>query len=162
MIRLPILATTVLLVTSLPAAADSDDARRYFGQIEGRVVTTDDVPVLGAEVGLDPRVIKAVSTDSEGYFTLRGVPEGSYRVIAAAPGFAVGEVSIELSRESPSPEVLIRLYAAEVTLDSIDVVGSYSIGRDAPARSSALTAEELRELPHFGDDIVRASRSCRA
>jgi outer membrane receptor protein involved in Fe transport len=156
MIRMPILATTVLLVTSLPAAADSDDARRYFGQIEGRVVTTDDVPLLGAEVALDPRVIKAVSTDSEGYFTLRAVPEGSYRVIAAAPGFAVGKVSIELSRESPSPELLIRLHAAEVTLDSIDVVGSYSIGRDAPARSSALTAEDLRELPHFGNDIVRA------
>lgn len=156
LIRLPILATTVFLVTSLPAAADSEEARRYFGQIEGRVVTTDDVPLLGAEVGLDPRVIKTVSTDSEGYFTLRAVPEGSYRVIAAAPGFAAGEVSIELSRESPSPELLIRLRAREVTLDSIDVVGSYSIGRDAPARSSALTAEELRELPHFGDDIVRA------
>lgn len=156
LIRLPILATTLLLVTTLPAAADSDDAGRYFGRIEGRVVTTDDVPLLGAEVGLDPRVIKTVSTDSEGYFTLRGVPEGSYRVIAAAPGFAVGEVSIELSPESPSPELLIRLQAAEVTLDSIDVVGSYSIGRDAPARSSVLTAEDLRELPHFGDDIVRA------
>lgn len=156
LIRLPILATTVFLVTSLPAAADSEDARRYFGQIEGRVVTTDDVPLLGAEVGLDPPVIKTVSADSEGYFTLRAVPEGSYRVIAVAPGFAPGEVSIELSRESPPPELLIRLRAAEVTLDSIDVVGSYSIGRDAPARSSALTAEELRELPHFGDDIVRA------
>ncbi|MCZ7650921.1 MAG: TonB-dependent receptor [Thermoanaerobaculia bacterium] len=156
MIRLPILATTVFLLTSLPAAAHSDDARRYFGQIEGRVVTTDDAPVLGAEVGLDPRVIKTVSTDSEGLFTLRAVPEGSYRVIAAAPGFAVGEASIEVSRESPSPALLIRLPAAEVTLDSIDVVGSYSIGRDAPARSSALTAEQLRELPHFGDDIVRA------
>jgi hypothetical protein len=135
MIRLPILAAAVLLLTSLPAAADSDDARRYFGQIEGRVVTSNGVPVLGAEVGLDPRVIKTVSTDSEGYFTLRGVPAGRYRVIAAAPGFVVGEASIELSRESPSPEVLIRLYAAEVTLFSIDVVGSYSIGRDAPARS---------------------------
>lgn len=156
LIRLPVLATTVFLVTSLPAAADPEDARRYSGQIEGRVVTTDDVPLLGAEVGLDPQVIKTVSTDSEGNFTLRGVPEGSYRVIAAAPGFAVGEVSIELSRESPPPELLIRLQAAEVTLDSIDVVGGYSIGRDAPARSSALSAEELRELPHFGDDIVRA------
>jgi len=156
LIRLPILATTVFLLTSSPAAADPEDAGRYFGKIEGRVVTTDDVPLLGAEVGLEPRVIKTVSTDSEGRFTLRAVPEGSYLVIAAAPGFAVGEVSIELSRESPSPELLIRLQAVEVTLDSIDVVGSYSIGRDAPARSSALTAEELRELPHFGDDIVRA------
>ncbi len=154
--RLPILAATVFLAASLPAAADSEQVKRYFGQIEGRVVTTDDVPLLGVEVGLDPRVTKAVATDSEGHFKLRAVPEGSYRVIAALPGFAVGEVSIELSRESPPQEVLIRLQAAEVTLDSIDVVGSYSIGRDAPARASAVTAEELRELPHFGDDIVRA------
>lgn len=156
LIRLPILAITVTLVTSLPAAADSEDARRYFGQVVGRVVTPDDRPLLGAEVGLDPLVVKTVSTDSEGRFTLRAVPEGSYRVIAAAPGFAPGEASIELSRESAPPEVLIRLRPAEVTLDSIDVVGRYSIGRDAPARSSALDAEELRELPHFGDDIVRA------
>jgi outer membrane receptor protein involved in Fe transport len=154
--RLPVLATAVFLVTILPAAADAEDGRRYFGQIEGRVVTIDDEPLVGAEVGLDPRVIKTVSTDSEGNFTLRAVPEGSYRVIAALPGFAAVEVSIELSRESPSPLLLIRLPAAEATLDSIDVVGSYSIGRDAPARSSAVTAEELRELPHFGDDIVRA------
>jgi hypothetical protein len=155
-IRRTILATTVLLVTSVPVAADSDDAGRAFGQIEGRVVTTDDVPLLGAEVGLDPRVIKTVSTDSEGNFTLRAVPEGSYRVIVAAPGFAVGEVAIQVSPDSPSAEILIRLSAAEATLDSIDVVGSYSIGRDAPARASSLDAEELRELPHFGDDIVRA------
>lgn len=156
MIRPLILATTVLLMTSLPAAAEPEDAGRYFGQIEGRVVSTDGAPVLGAEVGLDPRVVKAVSTDREGTFTLRDVPEGSYRVIAAAPGFVVGEVSIELSRQSPSPEVLIRLRPAEVTLYSIDVVGGYSIGRDAPVSSSALTAEELRELPHFADDIFRA------
>ena len=156
LIRLPILAITVFLVTGLVAAAEPEDAKRYFGQIEGRVVSTDGEPLLGAEVGLDPRVIKTVSTDSEGHFTLRSVPEGSYRVIAAAPGFAVRETSIEVSRESPTPELLIRLPTAEVTLDSIDVVGSYSIGRDAPARPSALTAEELRELPHLGDDIVRA------
>jgi outer membrane receptor protein involved in Fe transport len=155
MIRLPILTAAVLLVASQPSAA-AEDAGRYLGQIEGRVVTSDDIPLLGAEVGLDPRVIKAVSTDSEGSFTLRAVPEGRYRVIAAAPGFAVGEASVEVSRESPSAEVLIRLTAAKVTLDSVDVVGSYSIGRDAPARPAVLTAEELRELPHFGDDIVRA------
>lgn len=155
-IRRVILVATVFLVASLPATADSDEAGRYFGQVVGRVVTTDDVPVLGAEVGLEPLVTKTVSTDSQGYFTLRGVPEGRYRVTAAAPGFALGEASIELGREVSPPALLIRLRTAEVTLDSIDVVGSYSIGRDAPARSSALTAEELRELPHFGDDIVRA------
>lgn len=156
MIRMSRLAAAVLVLTSLPAAASSDDATRYFGQIDGRAVTADDLPVLGAEVRLDPRVTKSVSTDSEGNFTLRGVPEGSYRVIAAAPGFVVGEVEVEVSRESSPPELLIRLTAAEVTLESIDVAGSYSIGRDAPARASAVTAEELRELPHFGDDIVRA------
>lgn len=161
LIRRSILATTVFLVTvflvtSLPAAADSGDAKRYLGQVKGRVVTTDDVPLLGAEVKLEPLVIKSVSTDSEGYFTLRAVPEGSYRVTAAAPGFALGEVAIEVGRESPPQELLIRLPA--VTFDSVDVVGSYSIGRDAPAGSSALTAEDLRELPHFGDDIVRAIR----
>ena len=153
--RLPILAIAVFLA-SFPTAARSDDAKRYFGQIEGRVVTTDEVPLLGAEVRLDPLVIKTVSTDSEGRFKLRAVPEGSYRVIAAAPGFSLGEVSVELSRESPTPELQILLQRVEVTLDSIDVIGSYSIGRDGPARSSALTAEELLELPHLGDDIVRA------
>lgn len=156
MIRMPILAIVVFSATDKPAVADSDDPRRYFGQVEGRVVTTDDLPVLGAEVGLDPLVTKSVFTSSDGYFTLRGVPEGSYRVTVAAPGFAPAEVSVELIRESPPAELLVRLRAAEITLDSIDVVGSYSIGRDAPARSSALTAEQLRELPHFGDDIVRA------
>lgn len=156
MLRPSILASFVFLMASFPVDADRGEDQRFLGQIEGRIVTTDDVPLLGAEVRLDPLVIKTVSSDSDGRFTLRAVPEGRYRVIAAAPGFAVAEVSLDLDREAPSPEPLIRLQAAPVTLESIDVVGSYSIGRDAPARASALTAEELLELPHFGDDIVRA------
>lgn len=156
MVRTYLLATVAFLIATLPATAAPKDAKRYLGQIEGRIVTTDDVPLLGVEVRLDPLVIKTVYSDTEGRFTLRAVPEGRYRVIAAAAGFALGEVSIELNRESPPSELLLRLQEATVTLDSIDVVGSYSIGRDAPARSSALTAEELLELPHFGDDIVRA------
>lgn len=151
-----ILATTFFLLATLHAAADPDDPKRYFGQITGKVVTTEGMPVLGAEVRLDPLVTKSVSTDREGLFTLRAVPEGSYRVIVAAPGFALGEVSVKLSRESPTPELQFQLAAIEVTIDSIDVTGSYSIGRDEPASTSALTAEELLELPHFGDDIVRA------
>ena len=93
---------------------------------------------------LEPLVTKAVSTDSAGRFILRAVPEGSYRVVAAAPGFVVGEVSVEVVREAPIPKLQIELRAAEVTLDTIDVIGSYSIGRDAPASSSALTAERAR------------------
>ena len=151
-----LLATALLLCASLSAAADSDRAKRYFGKIEGRVVTTGGVPLLGVEVRLEPLVTKAVATDSDGRFMLRAVPEGSYRVVAAAPAFMLGEVSVEVAREAPIPELEIELQTAEVTLDSIDVIGSYSIGRDAPARSSALTAEELLELPHFGDDIFRA------
>lgn len=150
------LTTSLLLLASLSAAARSDDAERYFGEIKGRVVTTSGVSLPGVEVRLEPLVTKAVATDSDGRFTLRGVPEGSYRVIAATPAFLVGEVPVEVVREAPTPELQIELRAAEVTLDSIDVIGSYSIGRDAPARSSALTAEELLELPHFGDDVFRA------
>lgn len=65
-----------------------------------------------------------------------------------APDDAVSETTVP--EETTPPE------ETEVTLDSIDVVGSYSLGRDAPASTAALSAEELRELPHFGDDIVRA------
>lgn len=148
--------TALLLSASSFAAAAADGAERYFGEIEGRVVTTSGDPLPGVEVRLEPLVTKSVSTDSDGRFTLRAVPEGSYRVVAAAPAFLVGEVSVEVVREAPIPELEIKLRPAEVTLDSIDVVGSYSIGRDAPARSSALTAEELLELPHFGDDVFRA------
>ena len=151
-----ILSAALLLFASLSAAAGSDGSERYFGEIEGRVVTPSGVPLLGVEVRLEPLVTKAVSTDSGGRFMLRAVPEGSYRVVAAAPAFLVGEVSVEVVREAPIPKLQIELLAAEATLDSIDVIGSYSMGRDAPARSTALTAEELLELPHFGDDIFRA------
>jgi len=155
-----LLATALLLFASLSAAAGSDrasdGAKRYFGEIEGRVVTTSGAPLLSVEVRLEPLVTKAVSTDSGGRFRLRAVPEGSYRVVAAAPTFVAGEVSVDVVRGAPIPELQIELRPTEVTLDSIDVIGSYSIGRDAPARSSALTAEELLELPHFGDDIFRA------
>lgn len=151
-----LLSIALLLFTSLSAAADPDSDERYFGEIEGQVVTTSGEPLLGVEVRLEPLVTKTASTDSDGGFILRAVPEGSYRVIAAAPAFVVGEISVEVVPDAPIPKLKIELQAAEVTLDTIDVVGSYSIGRDAPARSSALTAEELLELPHFGDDAFRA------
>lgn len=62
----------------------------------------------------------------------------------------------EIPEETETPEKTETPDEKDVTLDSIDVVGSYSLGRDAPASSAALSAEELRELPHFGDDIARA------
>ncbi|MEM9555307.1 MAG: TonB-dependent receptor [Acidobacteriota bacterium] len=141
-------------LVSGPLAAD--DEERVFGSIDGTVSTTDGVPLLGAEVRLDPLVTKSVVTDAEGRFTLRRVPEGSYEVVIASPGFAIARTAVEVSAGAAAPTLEVVLAPAEVTLDSINVVGSYSLGRDAPASTVALSAEELLELPHFGDDIVRA------
>ena len=41
-------------------------------------------------------------------------------------------------------------------LAEIDVTASYSLNRDEPVSSVALTQEEILRLPHFGDDLYRA------
>ena len=135
------------------------------GLIEGRVLvdtdSDDEVPLPGARARVEPLLTGSVVSDQEGRFVLRELPAGSYEVVVSAVGFASRSVRAVIAEVGPgeTPDVVrlnFRLPALEVTLDSIDVVGSYSLGRDAPASTAALTAEELLELPHFGDDIVRA------
>jgi len=43
-----------------------------------------------------------------------------------------------------------------VALDEINVTAGYSINRDEPTPTVALTSAEILELPHFGDDVFRA------
>ena len=149
----------VPLALFAPTASSVADDERVFGVVEGRVFVADaddpDSGLPGAEVRLEPLVRKSVLTDAGGTFVLRQVPVGDYELVVSSPGFVVDRRPIRVE-DGGATTVEIALVPAQTTLETIDVVGSYSLGRDAPASTAALSAEELLELPHFGDDIVRA------
>lgn len=148
----------VSLAVFAPTAASLADDERVLGAVEGRVIVAGannpDPGLPGAEVRLEPLVRKSVLTDAGGTFVLREVPLGDYELVVSSPGFVVERRPIRV--EGGVATVEIALVPAQTTLESIDVVGSYSLGRDSPASTAALSAEELLELPHFGDDIFRA------
>lgn len=100
------------------------------------------------------------STATESHFTFPSTLVALVAALCLAATWATAlhadQAPDETVSETPVPEETAPPEETAVTLDSIDVVGSYSLGRDAPASTAALSAEELRELPHFGDDIVRA------
>ncbi|MEM9293484.1 MAG: TonB-dependent receptor [Acidobacteriota bacterium] len=59
--------------------------------------------------------------------------------------------SSEPSEEEAKPPAEI-----PVALDEINVTAGYSLSRDEPVSTVALSAVEILELPHFGDDVFRA------
>lgn len=159
----PCLSALCLAALCLLALPDAGRAQEAPSQIEGRVLIAPEadaasdeaVPLPGAQVRLEPALVGAVRTDGDGAFVFRRLPPRTYTIIASAPGFRDQRQTVNLGEE-PVAALEFALPLLPTTLDSIDVTASYSLGRDDPARAAALSAEELLELPHFGDDIVRA------
>jgi hypothetical protein len=72
--------------------------------VSGRVIDADDRPVAGASVMFThgPVAIPDIAqiTDAHGAFALAAPAEGTYRLLANAPGFPPVEQSVEVTENS--------------------------------------------------------------
>jgi len=99
--------TLLLTLFLLPIAFGVARQAANTGGISGRVVdATDGVPVPMAEVRTSPVSGTAV-TDSEGRYVMHGLKLGRYRVIATKPGYFDKRVSVNVSSDNTTADILL-------------------------------------------------------
>jgi len=131
---LPILTLTAAVLAQSSAPPDREPGENPASEscsVTGRVVAAaDGNPLKSARVVLFPEhnrssreEIYAASTDSDGRFTVKGIPAGRYRFFAARPGFVEQHFKAGANDEGPPfslkpgekvNDVLFRLTAAAV------------------------------------------------
>ena len=115
----------------------------------GAVLPGVDVVVKNADTGLT----RSGVTDANGYFTMPGLPPGTYETRASLQGFrtAVERVTLEVAQEAG---LNLTLYVAG-TEESITVVGvSSMVDTRSAAMSAVVTEKTISELPLNGRNYI--------
>ena len=95
-------------------------------------------------------------TDEQGRFAA-ALDAGRYCVKVQAFGFADGILSSVFVTDAAMTEIAVYMEVAPFRLDEIVVTPStYGIFKDHLAAAQALSREEVRVMPHLGDDIFRS------
>ena len=168
--RLPSLAWTIVCVAMLalsPEAA-AGGARKpqadRTGEITGRVTDgRNGQPVPGATVRVDALDIEVVA-DAQGVFAALVVPEGTYTVVATAPGYETSSMSGVVVRDAARAEVTFELRPAPVRLEEqVDVVALLPRrSQSQPGDAFTLTGTELTTLSGTMGDFGRMLRAVPA
>lgn len=115
-------------------------------------------PIANAAVEL-PGLERGVRTDDRGYFTLSGVPEGSWQLRVRAVGFAEASRTVQVpSRGTVTLEFTLSEQA--VTLEGITVQGgrsTRSLSTSAGPAPTRIDASVVRQMPSLAEpDVLRA------
>ena len=149
--RSVLIAVLWMLACLWPAAA---------GKEPGRLVVTVTAPdggeVRRTSITLTNKLFtRSVTVD--GRLVLENVPVGTYRLLVTAPGYSV------LDRENvaiaPGETTTLDLELSVQALSLRDVVvapSSFSLLTQQTASTRALDRETVRNLPRFGNEILRA------
>jgi Carboxypeptidase regulatory-like domain len=145
MLSLLLFATVACLglpetVFAQPSRSRTQRVDPLTATIRGRVTTADTgAPIRGAEVRLsmDGRFSRLVTTDGEGRYELRSLPEGTYKLIVSRTGF----ITLEFGQRRP--------FEAAATIALAE--GQSATGNVALIRGGAIFG---RVLDPFGDPSV--------
>ena len=160
------MAVAAVLTLGLQSAAAAQSAgpaparlqpSQQPGALVGRVrATPDSLPISGARVQVADRLGEA-HTDASGRFALPLSP-GPHDLLVQAIGFRPRRLQgIQVGR-GDTTSVTVDLEPAPVRLSEIVVTPS-SFGilqREDLSGVQALTREQVRSQPHFGEDVYRA------
>ncbi len=130
---------------------------RNLGKIAGRVVDATGVPVEGARVE-DADAGRRAITNSRGSFELRSLPAGRRTIRIEAPALAsrVLEVGVRAGGVS---RLEVSLEPGASSEDTIEVTAEWPWVAGDGLSVHVLTQEDLRSMPHFGDDLFRGLES---
>jgi outer membrane receptor protein involved in Fe transport len=124
------------------------------GSIEGRVRSTSNEVVTEAQIAVQPGRAE-VTVNADGSFEIRGLAPGSYRLTVSADGYSpYSQIVAVTAGETVEHDVV--LTPAFRSLGEITVSSSFSLNRRDPSPGVALDRQQLLELPHLGDDVIRA------
>ncbi|MEO6235524.1 MAG: TonB-dependent receptor, partial [Vicinamibacterales bacterium] len=115
----------------------------------GAVLPGVNVVVKNADTGLT----RSGVTDTNGYFTMPGLPPGTYDVGASLPGFgaAVDRVTLAVAQEA-GLNLILRIGGAR---ESMTIVGgSSTVDTRSAAMSAVVTEKTISELPLNGRNYI--------
>lgn len=143
-----LLALCLLSAAPTILAEDTGSVRGYVRDDAGR-------PLPGAIVVLVASGIETTSRD-DGSYQLTGLAPGSHALEARLPGYVVDRREAIAVVAGQATEVPFTLIPVATPLDEIVVTSTLSILRDEPVSATALSREQILDLPHFADDLYRA------
>ncbi len=138
-----------LLAIALPAVAeDTGSIRGYVRDAAGR-------PLAGVFIVVTGTATETVS-EGDGSFEVAGLEPGSHAFEARLPGYIVDRREAVAIVAGETTEVPFTLIPVATPLDEIVVTSTRSILRDEPVSATALSRDQILDLPHFADDLYRA------
>lgn len=147
----PAVGLALITVLCTAARAQVEDA----GRISGVVRDWAGEPIAGAVIQISAGETASTRSGDDGRFGIEGLLPGRYTLTVADEGLAASERVVQV-RAGAVTEVEFQLRPLKQTVDRIEVTAGYSINRTEPIPDLALTREEIRQLPNFGNDMFRA------
>jgi iron complex outermembrane receptor protein len=137
--RALLLASALALLPGFAAA--------QTGTVKGTVAGPDGASVSAATVGITGTRFSTV-TNTQGQFTLAGLPQGVQRLRVSRPGFVAHTQDVTV-RPGEETLVSVQLQEANVELDAMVVSASRRAERrsEAPATVTRVSADQLAETP---------------
>jgi TonB family protein len=132
--RTPVAGATVI---ALPAPADAELGKVRKTSYAGQAA---------------PAWQRQASTDADGTFELRGIPDGKLRVIVLAPGYERLEHVESIAR---GEKLELRYFVARATDNPFTTVVEHQRSREEVTRHS-VNVEEIRNLPGTQGDALKA------
>lgn len=106
-------------------------------------------PLVGFVVRVEPTGQEA-TTDADGRFALRGVPDGPVRLRVVHPGYDPVDQPVEMV---PGQGTELKLWAKNQSYGQSGIVGIYRVETEDVTRYS-ISMEEVRQIPGtFGDPV---------
>ncbi len=155
--NLPRRVQLVLAIFSLAAGSASAYLQGETGVITGVIVnhaTGEPLPsanirIVGTQFG--------AATDTDGRFTVRQLPVGTYEAKISLVGYEPVIISDVVVASGRSVELAIELTQTSVDLEAVEVTASYfRRDSDSPVSVQRLSNEEIRRAPGGFEDVVRA------
>jgi hypothetical protein len=148
-----VIATAVLFLAALVDVHGGDMPR---GVIKGRVtdaasgeaVPFQNVTLVGTSYG--------ASTDADGRFVLRGIPDGKYELRVTGVGYTAASMTVELRPRGASGDVSVQLKEKEVPLAEVQIVVAAEKTADMPLSAQTILPHALSTLAGGMDDVARA------
>ncbi len=117
------------------------------GKIIGNVVSSNGEPLPGANIEIE-ELDRVIESDSDGFFMIRNVEHGTYRIKASFIGYGSVEQSITVNGKT---EVDLVLSQAVYSIEPIELLGTWA-GAKTPMTYVNIQKEEL-EKNNLGQDV---------
>ncbi|MFZ1133321.1 MAG: carboxypeptidase-like regulatory domain-containing protein, partial [Candidatus Korobacteraceae bacterium] len=153
LLRLPLLATVIILLAAAVAWAQGETTSAILGQ----VTDSTNAALPGATVtaiNRDTGLKRTGKTDDAGRFNFPQLPPGDYLVRAEAQGFEPSQASNVIAGLGQKQTVNLTLKVAQAK-QSVDVTAEAAvINTDNANTTTTLSAPALENLPNPGGDLT--------